>query len=101
MARTMARMLAAGLLGAGLLTTGAAEPAQAQGAAPQDMLAAIKRDYRRPPPRPIDNQALVDLGRDLFFEPRISASGKTACANCHFPELGWVTDRAAATIPAS
>jgi cytochrome c peroxidase len=90
MARTMARMLAAGLLGAGLLTTGPAEPAQAQGATAQDALAAIKRDYRRPPPRPIDNQALADLGRDLFFEPRISASGKTACGNCHFPELGWV-----------
>jgi cytochrome c peroxidase len=33
---------------------------------------------------------LADLGRDLFFDPRISASGKTACASCHFPELGYV-----------
>jgi len=52
-------------------------------------LTSIKRDYRRPLPRPVENQALVDLGRDLFFDPRISASGKTACASCHFPELGW------------
>ena len=44
--------------------------------------AAMKQEYRRPPPRPIDNQALVDLGRDLFFAPQISASGKTACASC-------------------
>jgi cytochrome c peroxidase len=53
-------------------------------------LNAIKRDFRRPAPRAIENRALVDLGRDLFFDPRISASGKTACASCHFPELGYV-----------
>ena len=56
-------------------------------------LTSIKRYYRGPPPRRIENQTLVDLGRDLFFDTRISASGKTACASCHFPELGWtVTD---------
>src|SRR5262245_65288349 len=56
-------------------------------------LAALKRDYHRPPPRPVENRALADLGRGLFFEPRISASGKTSCASCHYPELGWtVTD---------
>src|ERR1700722_17649017 len=53
-------------------------------------LDAIKRDYRRPAPRPVANQPLVDLGRELFFDPRISASAKTACASCHFPELGYV-----------
>jgi cytochrome c peroxidase len=81
-----------------LLTLGAALfvesvwPASAQVTGQPD-IAITKRDYRRPPPRPVENQALVDLGRDLFFEPRISASGKTACASCHFPELGWaVTD---------
>ena len=52
-------------------------------------LAAMKADYKRPPPRPIENQALVDLGRSLFWDPRVSASGKTACASCHFPYLGW------------
>jgi cytochrome c peroxidase len=70
----------------------AAGSAPAQNAA-ADALAATKREYRRPPPKPVENQALVDLGRDLFFETRISASGKTACAGCHFAELGWgVTD---------
>jgi cytochrome c peroxidase len=50
----------------------------------------MKTEYRRPPARPVENQALVDLGRDLFFDPQLSASGKTACASCHFAELGWV-----------
>jgi cytochrome c peroxidase len=58
--------------------------------APQPDLAALKRDYRRPPATPVENKALVDLGRELFFDPRISASGKTSCASCHTPEFGWV-----------
>src|SRR3982074_1934540 len=52
-------------------------------------VARMKADYRRPPPRPLENQALVDLGRLLFWDPRVSASSKTACVSCHLPELGW------------
>ena len=70
-----------------------AMPSQAQGAGAQSDLAALKGEYRRAVPRPVENQALVDLGRDLFFDPKISASGKTACASCHNPTLGYgVTD---------
>jgi cytochrome c peroxidase len=54
-------------------------------------LAAMKADYKRPPPRPVENQALVEVGRLLFWDPRVSASGKTACASCHYPYLGWAT----------
>ena len=64
------------------------EPVEAQ-----DVTAAMKQEYRRPPALTITNRPLVDLGRDLFFEPRLSASGKTSCASCNFPDLGWgVTD---------
>ena len=59
----------------------------AQGAGAVD---ATKRDYQRPAARPVENQALIELGRALFFDTRISASGKTSCASCHFPELGYV-----------
>jgi cytochrome c peroxidase len=31
----------------------------------------------------------ADLGKMLFFEPRLSSSGQISCANCHNPELGW------------
>src|SRR4051794_2979759 len=71
-----------------LLFTGATGHAQTPD------LSVLKRDYRRPPPRTVVDQALVDLGRDLFFEPRISASGTTACASCHFPQLGWTVAEA-------
>ena len=56
-------------------------------------IAAMKANYKRPPPRPVENQALVELGYLLFWDPRASASGKTACVSCHLPHLGWaVTD---------
>src|SRR6266851_4123274 len=78
------------LAAAGLFALTRAELTHAQGLGAGPNLDAIKRDYQRPAPRAVENQALVDLGHDLFFDPRISASGKTACASCHFPELGYV-----------
>jgi cytochrome c peroxidase len=92
-----AKQISAGLMAAAVAILGSNVSSHAQTAAApaaaQPDVAAMKREYRRPAPRPIDNQALVDLGRDLFFEPRISASGTTTCASCHFRELGWaVTD---------
>jgi cytochrome c peroxidase len=67
-------------------------PAQAQAPQPTPPdIRELKALYQRPPARPIESQALVDLGRLLFWDPRISASGKTACATCHFPYLGWAT----------
>lgn len=57
------------------------------------------RDFFEPlpamPPIPGDNsmtETRVELGRMLFFEPRISASGVISCATCHNPALGY-TDR--------
>jgi cytochrome c peroxidase len=52
------------------------------------------RSYARPlaPPAPSDNvpnPERVDLGRMLFFDPRLSGSGWISCASCHNPALGW------------
>ncbi|MFL5115922.1 MAG: cytochrome-c peroxidase [Microvirga sp.] len=90
--RKSGRRLAAalGFAVAGVVGITVGLPAQAL--SPED-LATLRQEYRRPPPRPVANAALVGLGRALFFEPRLSASGTTACASCHFPALGWgVTD---------
>ena len=32
---------------------------------------------------------LIELGKVLFFDPRLSGSGKISCASCHRPELSW------------
>ena len=41
---------------------------------------------------PADNpysEAKKDLGKVLFFDPRLSVSGQIACASCHEPQLAW------------
>jgi cytochrome c peroxidase len=78
---------------AGILAIGGlAETAGAQEAMPSaSRMASMKADYKRPPLRPVENAALVELGRNLFWDPRVSASGKTACATCHLPGLAWAT----------
>ena len=65
-------------------------------------------------PYPADNKpnaARVDLGKKLYFDPRLSGEGNMSCATCHNPSLGWsdglatakgvkskVLDRASPTI---
>jgi cytochrome c peroxidase len=53
--------------------------------------AAVKADYKRPAPLQYEDRATIELGRSLFWDPRVSASGKTACVTCHLPYLGWGT----------
>jgi cytochrome c peroxidase len=41
---------------------------------------------------PADNpasEAKKELGKLLFFDPRLSTSGQIACASCHEPQLAW------------
>jgi len=43
-------------------------------------------------PTPADNAitpARVELGKMLFFDPRLSGSQWISCASCHNPALGW------------
>ncbi len=35
------------------------------------------------------NAARIDLGRHLFFDPRLSGEGNMSCGTCHNPALGW------------
>ena len=46
------------------------------------------------PPMPIpgDNpqsDAKIKLGRELYFDGRLSANNKISCATCHDPKTGW------------
>ena len=59
-------------------------------------------DFAKPPlgldaylPTPADNPLTperVALGRDLFFEKRLSRDGSVSCATCHDPQLAY-TDK--------
>lgn len=46
------------------------------------------------PPSPIDPsnrkvKRIVELGKVLFFDPRLSGSNQISCATCHSPKLNW------------
>ncbi len=44
------------------------------------------------PPIPLDNKqtdAKVELGKILFWDPRIGGDASTACVTCHEPDQGW------------
>ena len=36
---------------------------------------------------------IVDLGKLLFFDPRLSSSNQISCASCHAPDLNWSDGR--------
>lgn len=43
-------------------------------------------------PHPADNlpnAARLELGKKLYFDPRLSGDGNMSCATCHNPSLGW------------
>jgi cytochrome c peroxidase len=51
------------------------------------------------PPSPLNvdddsTRQIVELGKLLFFDPRLSGSGKISCASCHQPELSWTDGKA-------
>jgi cytochrome c peroxidase len=50
----------------------------------------------RAPSPPTEPQELVDLGRLLFFDPRLSGDNTVACASCHIPERAFTDGRATA-----
>src|SRR5437762_1291026 len=37
--------------------------------------------------------AKVELGRKLFFDPRLSANGSVSCSTCHDPRFGFADNR--------
>ena len=39
------------------------------------------------------NAAAADLGRRLFFDARLSPSGRVSCSSCHRPERAWTDGR--------
>ena len=90
-ARYASRLSAAACLLAGaLLTTGVAKPT----AAPNTLMEQARRLFKpippTPPPLPGNpaTRAKVELGKMLYFDPRLSASHAISCNSCHNIGLG-------------
>ncbi len=62
---------------------------------PHRELASLDADAMRAPSEAYayiavaDERALIDLGKQLFFDPRLSASNQISCSSCHDPDLAW------------
>lgn len=59
---------------------------------PQDGAGYVRSSALPAPPDPVDNPttpAKAALGKQLFFDPRLSGDGSMACQSCHFRHLGW------------
>jgi cytochrome c peroxidase len=41
-----------------------------------------------PPSNPL-TKAKIELGKQLYFDPRVSLDGTVSCATCHNPAKGW------------
>jgi cytochrome c peroxidase len=39
----------------------------------------------------------AELGKKLFFDTRLSKTGKMSCETCHLPEMGWTDGKALST----
>ncbi|MBI5011670.1 MAG: di-heme enzyme, partial [Methylocystis sp.] len=53
-------------------------------------------DFMPPPRVPADNamsEARFQLGRKLFYDPRLSGNGKESCASCHEQGLAFTDGR--------
>jgi len=48
----------------------------------------VERNVRIPPDNPL-TKAKIELGKQLYFDPRLSEDRTISCASCHDPELGW------------
>ncbi|MEX2188991.1 MAG: cytochrome c peroxidase [Pirellulales bacterium] len=51
-------------------------------------------------PVPSDNpltEAKIELGKQLYFDPRLSRDNTVSCASCHDPAKGWSNGEAVAT----
>lgn len=64
------------------------------GALAQTPLAELKKEYERPTETPFPEDNLytdhkAELGKKLFFEPRLSGHNHFTCAMCHNPSMGW------------
>ena len=65
-------------------------------------LAQMIADYRRPDriPFPEENpysEIKAELGKMLFFDPRLSGSNLISCGTCHNPSFGWEDNQATGT----
>lgn len=82
--RNAAAWVALGALGLGW---GALEAGDRSGAGYPALPAGLK-EFKVPADNPL-TPAKIELGKQLYFDPRLSRDNTISCASCHDPEKGW------------
>jgi len=82
-----------GTLGLAAIKSSLADPAAHQPFVPEAPLGLTNLADHIPEDNPM-TRAKVELGRQLYFDPRLSRDGTISCATCHHPELGWTDNMA-------
>lgn len=59
---------------------------------------AVFQELGELPPSPVDLKndsvkKVIELGKILFFDPRLSGSNQISCSSCHAPDLHWTDGR--------
>ncbi|RZL69090.1 MAG: cytochrome-c peroxidase, partial [Pedobacter sp.] len=59
---------------------------------------AVFQELGELPPSPVDLKndsvkKVIELGKILFFDPRLSGSNQISCSSCHAPDLHWSDGR--------
>ena len=56
---------------------------------PEDVMNFLRPAEIPQPDSNRSSKARIELGKVLFFDPRLSGSNSTSCATCHNPFMGW------------
>ncbi len=78
--KLLSSLILSALVSAAVSTTASANPA------PLAPLDSIKMPI---PPDNKQSDAKVELGKLLFFDPRLGGDASVSCSSCHDPEQGW------------
>lgn len=87
--KNLTKKIATALVGVSVILGATSATAAAMKPSPEDT-----KKYLRPMEVPQGKKNLstperVELGKFLFFDPRLSGSNFISCATCHNPALGW------------
>ena len=69
----------------------------------QDLIQLVETPPLGLPPVPVPSnnpltRAKIDLGRQLFFDRRLSINNTVSCANCHIPEQGFTNNEISTAV---
>src|SRR5215468_4675530 len=89
---TVAAAVLVAVLLAAMATAGCKKPRRVTTPLPDFSAPFVFGRFQVPPDNPLTVES-VELGRRLFYDPRLSANGKISCSTCHIQRLAFTDGR--------